>query len=272
MIVIYADILFITNIYFTYFFLKAICVLYHIELNKKRIILSSILGGISSLVLLINTSNVVVCMIKLISVVLIIITAGFTNIKDYKKIIKYSLVYILINICFVGVCIAVWKLTGGDFIYIKDFTVYFDISLLALIIITIISYLILYFIDYFLIKKKLKEDDFIISFTVLDNDFLFKGIADTGNKLYDMFSGRAVIVCKDECLYKIYKTKTCDNTLKGFRLIPCETVNGSSLLPIISLNNIKIIENGIKHNVRACIGIAECETGENMAIFNPAIL
>ena len=71
----------------------------------------------------------------------------------------------------------------------------------------------------------------------------------------------------------MYKKLLNENISSGFRLIPFSTVSSDGLIPIKSMQVIKITdENGNCKDVRACIGITGCDTDEQIAIFNPGIL
>ena len=268
---IYADVLVITNIYFTYFFIKILCLVFHINTSAKRIAFSSAAGGLSALLILLPINDYIIMLFKLAAVFIIIYICGFS--RDKYDILKYSLTFILINIVFTGICFFIWKLSGGRMIYVKNFTVYFDISLIMLIIITILVYFIMTIADYFLINRRNLSGLYTISFNLFNKDYSFKGIVDTGNNLYDYFSGRSVVVCKSNELMGLYNELINQNVNTGFRLIPYATVAGDSLIPIKSMQGIKIKdENGYCKEVRACIGITSSETDEPSAIFNPSIL
>lgn len=268
---IYADVLVITNIYFTYFFVKILSLIFHIKPNPKRVALASVTGGISSLLILLPISDYIITGLKILAVLLIILICGFS--KDKYDLIKYSLTFVLINIVFTGLCFFIWRLSGGRMIYVKNFTVYFDISLIMLIIITILVYFIMTIADYFLINRRNLSGVYKISFNIFNKDFSYDGIVDTGNNLYDYFSGRSVIICRSNELMGLYNEVLNQNINTGFRLIPYATISGDSLIPIKSMQRIIITdENGNCKEVRACIGITSSETDETSAIFNPSIL
>ncbi len=269
---IYADVLVITNIYLTYFFVKILSLVFHIKTNPKRVAFASVTGGISALLILLPINDYIITALKLAAVLIVILICGLSN--DKYDLIKYSLTYILINIVFTGLCFALWRLSGGKMIYVKNFTVYFDISLITLIIVTILVYFIMTIADYFLINRRNLKGVYTISFKLFNRDYSFNGIVDTGNNLYDYFSGRSVVICKSNELFGLYNELLNQNINSGFRLIPYSTISGESLIPIKTMHGIKITdENGICKEVRACIGITSCGTDEQpTAIFNPGIL
>ena len=123
---VYADVLMIVNIYLTYFFIKFLSLIFHIKAKARRIAFGSVFGGISSLLILLPINDLIITLLKLIAVIIIILVCGFA--KDKYDMLKFSLTYILVNIIFTGLCFAVWKLTRGKMIYVKNFTVYFDVS------------------------------------------------------------------------------------------------------------------------------------------------
>lgn len=268
---IYADVLMIVNIYLTYFFIKILSLIFHIRTNPKRVAFASVTGGASALLILLPVNDYIITVLKLLAVFIIIFICGFS--KDKYDMIKYSLTYILVNIVFTGLCFAIWEFSGGKMIYIKNFTVYFDISLIMLIIITILVYFIMTIADYFLINRRNLSGLYTVSFNLFNKDYSFKGIVDTGNNLYDYFSGRSVIICKSNELFGLYNELLNQNVNTGFRLIPYSTISGDSLIPIKSMNKIRISDDsGSSKDVRACIGITNSETNEHYAIFNPSIL
>lgn len=268
---IYADVLVITNIYFTYFFIKILSLVFHLKTNAKRVAFASVAGGISALSILLPINDYIITILKLAAVFFIVLICGFS--KDKYDVIKYSLTFILINIVFTGLCFALWRISSGKMIYVKNFTVYFDISLIMLIIITILVYFIMTIADYFLINRRNLSGIYTISFSLFNRDYSLNGIVDTGNNLYDYFSGRSVIICKSNELLGLYNELLNQNINSGFRLIPYATISGDSLIPIKSLQGIKITdENGKCKEVRACIGITSCESDKPAAIFNPSIL
>ena len=268
---IYADVLVITNIYFTYFFIKVLSLVFHIKTNAKRVALASVAGGISALLILIPINDYIIMLLKLAVVFVIILICGFS--KDKYDVIKYSLVFILINIVFSGLCFAFWKLSGGKMIYVKNFTVYFDTSSIMLILITILVYFVMTIADYFLINRKNLTGLYTVSFNLFNRDYTLKGVVDTGNKLYDYFSGRSVVICKSNELFGLYNELLNQNINSGFRLIPFKTISSDGLIPIKTMQGIRITdEDGNTKEVRACIGITSSEENESTAIFNPGIL
>ena len=268
---IYADVLVITNIYFTYFFIKILSLVFHIKTKPKRVAFASVAGGVSALLILLPINDGIITLLKLAVVIFIILICGFS--KDKYDIIKYSLTFILVNIVFTGLCFLIWKLSGGKMIYVKNFTVYFDISLITLIIITILVYFIMTIADYFLINRRNMSGIYTVSFKLFDINYSLKGVVDTGNKLYDYFSGRAVVICKSNELFDLYSEFQGKKANSGFRLIPFSTVSGDGLIPIKTMQDIKITDDeGNCKEVRACIGITRCDSDDQTAIFNPAIL
>ena len=166
---IYADVLVITNIYFTYFFVKILTLVFHIKAKPKRVALASVTGGISSLLILLPISDYIITVLKIIAVIIIILICGLS--KDKYDLIKYSLTFILINIVFTGLCFFIWRLSGGRMIYVKNFTVYFDVSLIMLIIVTILVYFIMTIADYFLINRRNLSGMYTITFNLFNKDY-----------------------------------------------------------------------------------------------------
>ncbi|MBR2876056.1 MAG: sigma-E processing peptidase SpoIIGA [Clostridia bacterium] len=243
--VIYADVLVAVNILITYILLVASRVLVKSDTNKYGVVFASLLGGFSSLVIFWENIPFIISVIYKISVGVAITCAAFIP-KTKKVFIKSTLTFFFVNFVFGGIIyFAEISFNMSDVIYLNG-VVYFDISLLFLVSMTLLSYGILLIFDYFM-KKRIAEN-------VLYEVEIFRGsesvrvtaLYDTGNHLTDGIEGKPVIVCETGSIKDLFSieelvflsseniTDEVPESLNGkLRLIPCNSVTGSSVLKAI---------------------------------------
>lgn len=273
---IYLDVLFITNAVITLMYLKGLSKITHSKLKNSRIILASLFGGISSLILIIETHSfwqaALITTLKLAAVSAeILIAFGFGSIK---KLFRYSILYIILNLIFAGCCLILWEITGSKIIYIKNYTVYFDISLLSIILSVILAYGAITVYDLITNRNFRKSHCYKAKYRIGDYEITLPAIADSGNLLCDSFTGCPVVVFYCNELFDHFNLDYENQfSLNGFRLIPCTTINGKCLLPVTSKGTVEVVDNNHFSKEIACyVGIARSGSNKSRAIFNPSLL
>ncbi len=264
---IYIDVLLILNIYVNFFLLKATARFLHTPLKIPRCILASLYGSLFSLMILApDLGKVINLLIKLFAALTIIPVAfGFHGIK---KLFSDSFMFLAVNFIFAGGVYAVYSWLKPDFMHIANSCIYIDFSMIVLITTTAILYFIICTAEKVIMKSRNIYDNCKVKIRYADNVIISEGIADTGNNLMDLFSGKHVVICgKDEF------TRLTGNSKipKGFRILPCNTVNGGGFISIFRPDEVVIINtvSGVEKNVDVMVGSGECG---NKIIFNPTIL
>ena len=197
-----------------------------LKINKSiiRIIISSLFGMMSTLLLYINISNLELFIIKIFfSITMIIIAFGFNN------IIKNTFYFYLISIIL------------GGMIYLFNFKVSFYTNYILLMV---VSPIIIYFVVKELINHKLIiNDKYDVSIIYNKKVYRLEGFIDTGNKLESPISKKSVI---------LVNLKISSNKLI---YIPYKALNTSGVIPCIKPDKIivnnKIISNclvGLSHD------------------------
>ena len=258
---IYVDVLVCTNIFINYFILLAISRLYSFSLNRLRIIAGAVLGGIFSLLILLPEINFYInLIIKLfISLVVVLISFKVYSILNFVKLVAS---FYLVNFVFAGAVLFVWYLLDSKNIFVKNNTVYFNISPLFFIISTLVTYSIIRFLA-FLTGQKNSEQSFCNLKIEQNNKTIdLKAKIDTGNNLKDPFSNKPVIVAEYKFIKSIVPTEIINffsnketksdsldidkiTNLK-FRTIPFNTILGSGIMPAFMPEKIKIIKKDKK--------------------------
>lgn len=221
---IYIDLLLILNFIYDSLLLITVSITLKRNIKIKRIILSSLFGTISTLIILLPFNKYILFCLKILSSLLMVLVAfSYKNTKYFFSNIAYLYMTSVILAGFLY------------FLKIEFNNLAYPVSLL-------IAPLILYL--YIKEQKKLKE---VINYykkvtiTLKNNKILYlNGFIDSGNRLKDPITGKFIILINKKCLKGIYN-------IRSPIYVPINTVNSHSLLPCIGIKNI-IVDNKIYTN------------------------
>lgn len=218
----YIDLFFIFNVIMDYIIIMSTSILLKRRTSYIRMILSSLIGGISSLVLFTSLNKIVIEIVSI--VIMVLISFGYKGIRYLINNILYM--YILSTLL-------------GGIIYLFNIKVSNSMFLTYLIIIVIsIEIMILY------IKENKKMRSIYNNYYRLDIYFKDReklsliGFVDTGNNLYDPYKKRPVIIVPNKYIKE-----------DKYILVPYHTINGNGLLKCIKPDIIFIDGIGYKGNV-----------------------
>ncbi len=243
---IYVDVLVTVNIFID--FLLLICTKKFLNIRAKliRVILGSLLGGVLSLSALLPKIPIGlnIALDIAFAALIVFVTFGKTEIKNYVKRVT---VYFASSFIFCGIMIFIYTAFKPNGMGIYNDIVYFDISPVLLIILTLICYFILR-----LIKRLTKGESAksVCSVEVEANgaSAQFSAIADTGCSVKEPFSSSYVIIAEKSLLEGV---EFNENT---FRVIPFESLGGNGVIKGYKPDKVKI--NG-KEAGNIYIGISE---------------
>lgn len=275
---IYIDVLIVLNIYVNFFLMKATAKLTHTPLKTSRCVLSSVTGSLFSLTIFLPDMNFLIPLaIKLGAAV--IITAMAFGIKDKWQTVKLVFFFYLVNFIFGGIIMLFYLTFRPGFMAFGNTYFYVDFSLLSLVIFTAVSYFAVTAVRRLMDKGCDTKGKYKVLIHHGKSTVSVDAVADTGNSLVDMFSGKPVIICRREDLRGVadlpaepaaenaellYKTN-------GVRFIPYSTIGNRGMIAVFSPDEILICdaERGKTRKVDAMIGI---NTQDVPAIFNPKLL
>lgn len=272
---IYIDLLVLTNSLLTMIALEIVGLFVHRKISPVRILLSSLTGGLFSLIMILNGNTygeaVLITLLKIAGIMLsLLFCFKFHNIRQY---FLYLLVYIFVRLVFLGITLVLWEISKTKIIYVKNFTFYFDISLLKLTICVISAYILLSLYEFITRRIADKTGSYTAVFRCGNYELRLPAQADSGNKLCDSFTGIPVVIFYCSEMYSYFFPEDISENLRGFRLIPYNTVNGNGLIPVTSKGEVSIIDD--KENekkIKCCVGILKSEDRNSRAIFNPYLL
>ena len=219
---IYIDLFFLFNAIMDIIIITSVSILLKRNTTYKRILISSLLGGLSSLMLFTSINRL---LLELITIILMITIAfKYKNIRYFLTNMLYT--YIL-------------SILLGGLIYLFNSKVTLNIYLNYLVIIILsIEVMTLY------IKESKKIKNTYNNYYKVDIYFKDKekisliGFLDTGNNLYDPYKKRPIILVD-----KKYQKED------KFILVPYHTINGEGLLKCIKPEKVYIEKIGYKTNL-----------------------
>ena len=225
---IYIDLFFLFNVIMDAIIITSVCILLKRKTSVIRIIISSLLGGVSSLVLLTSISKI---FIELLSIfIMVLIAYGYKNIRyTFKNVFYMYMLSVLL----------------GGIIYLFNSRVTTN-PLVTYLIIIIISVEVMFL--YIKEMKKMKNNYnnyYNVDICFKDGDVLsLVGFMDTGNNLYDPYKKRPIILVSN-------KYRREDNII----LVPYYTAGGEGILQCV--RTAKVVLNGSECKREVLVGFSD---------------
>lgn len=218
----YIDLFFIFNVIMDYIIIMSTSILLKRRTSYIRMILSSLIGGISSLVLFTSLNKIVIEIVSI--VIMVLISFGYKGIRYLINNILYM--YILSTLL-------------GGIIYLFNIKVSNSVFLTYLIIIVISIEIMLVYIKENKKMRSIYNNYYKVDIYFKDREKLsLMGFVDTGNNLYDPYKKRPVIIVPNKYIKE-----------DKYILVPYHTINGNGLLKCIKPDIIFIDGIGYKGNV-----------------------
>ncbi|MEE1061199.1 MAG: sigma-E processing peptidase SpoIIGA [Ruminococcus sp.] len=244
---VYIDILVTVNFFIDYFLLLCTKKFLGIHIKHYRIIIGSFAGGLTSLSALLPPLplGLNIFLDLLTAMLIIIITFGRCDIKTY---IKRVLVYFTVSFIFCGIMIFIYLNFKPSDMGIFNDVVYFDISPVVLIILTLLCYYIMLLIKKFT-GNILHNCICNVEIEIENRTFTFSAKIDSGCNVKEPFSGASVIIAERNLLDDF---KPCENKC---RIIPFETLSGEGYIKGFATD--KVIIDGKVSIYPIYLGICE---------------
>lgn len=225
--IIYVDLVFFINFMYDFLLLITTKIILKRRVKLYRLMVGALVGGVSIFLLFFNISSFCLFLFKIIiSILMILISFGYKSF--YKNFLYLYFISILLGgfMYFLNTNFS-YKNTGLIFFY-NGFSI-------NIIFIFIISPIILYF--YVKQNRELKIINnyyYNVSIVYKNKIYNYRAYLDTGNKLYDPYFHKPIIILYDK-KFPIFKPI----------LVPFNTVSSSSLLKCVKVDKIIIDDNKI---------------------------
>lgn len=244
---VYVDVLITVNVFIDFFLILCTKKSLHLNATYKRMILGAVLGGGLSLVALVPKLSFVINIIIDIAGACIIVFTAFGKCSGLLYV-KRVVVYFSFSFLFCGIMMFICSTFKPTGMAIINDVVYFNISPVVLIMLTLICYYILRLIKKFA-GTDLGGDVRNIEIVADDKKICFAAKVDTGCNLREPFSGNLVIVVEKKLLDGFSPSDSKK------RIIPFSSLGGSGIIEGFLPKEIKI--DGIKYTDNVYVGICE---------------
>lgn len=227
---VYIDIILFINFFIDFLVLISVSVLLKRKSRIKRIILSSLIGSVTVIVLFLEMNSLELFLFKIFtSVIMVIIAFGFKNVKYFFNNLLF---FYSISITLGGVL----YLLKLEFHSLNIFKLNFNMMV-------ILSPLILYIYIKELKELKLKNS-FIKKVNVYLNNKIYNltGYIDSANTLKEPYGGKYVIIVNNKKIEN-------EASLNNFIYVPYKTINNTGLIKCLIPDLVYIEDVGIKRNV-----------------------
>ena len=249
---VYVDVLIFLNMFEDFLLLLSVKYILRLKVSRIRLIIGSAAGGLMSLSALLPQDNFALNLAAKITLcgLLSLITFGYPGKKLY---IKAASTLVIITFLFNGALICFYLAFRPSGMEIINDTVYFDISPVLLIILTLIIYFIL-----FLYRKLFKNHSG--SSLVHDINILYKNNkynclckTDSGCNLKEPFSGSSVIIIEKDVLK--------NSNPEPLRIIPYNSLGGNGIIYGFKPDGVEIDGKTIKEEIYVgfCEGLFKTE-------------
>lgn len=230
---VYVDVLIILNTYVNFALLRITGIIGKRKLNRLRLFLGALLGGIYSLVILLDGIP------EFASFFMKLAVCGFMVLVSYGghgavAFIKDGAVFLGVSFAFAGIMLALWLFKAPEGMLFNNGEVYFRFDIMMLLVFTVLAYAAVRIIYFFGEKRAPKGSIYDVEIFLGEEKIYCRGLCDSGNGLRDYFTSLPVILVSPG------KIKGLDEKSAGIRLIPCSTVTGNELIPVIRPQKVRI--------------------------------
>ena len=241
----YLDLIFFLNFAFDFLLLMATSIILRRNVKPKRLLLGGLIGGLSIFILFMKINSFELFLFKIIiSLLMILVTFGF---KDLRYTIKNMYYLYTVSIILGGFL----YFLNVQFSYRQEGLVFYHNGLsINFIVLIISSPIIIYtYVKQILNLKNNYSNYYKVDIYLKDGTIKnFNAFLDTGNKLYDPYKKRPIIIVYEKDL-------KCKLELENIFMVPYDGVNSHGILKCIVPDKIYIKGIGIKKNV--LIGISK---------------
>lgn len=287
MVSVYADVLVSVNILITYIFIVCVRVVFGAPTGKWFVVLASFIGGLSSIVILFDDGGFIFGIVFKALVSAVITAVAFMP-RSLKGFLKLYGGFFGVSLLFGGAVYFVQITLKPHNVYMKNGAVYFDMSVTYLIGIVFSVYGLFVLFQWLWGKHTAKNNIYTVTIIFRECAITLNGFVDTGNSLCDALSGNPVFVVSRQRVSPLFNYDEIrflkgectaappDSLKKYYRVLPCGTVTGNSLLPAFVPHKV-VLQNG---NSRATaekvtiaispegIGDGDCDVLLNKSVYD----
>ena len=246
---VYLDIIFLENIIMNSIILFATSLILKKKANYIRILVSSIIGSIYSIIEYIYQLPIYSSLISIVILSLVIVYVAF-NPHSLNKMLKNLLIFYLVTFVFGGTALALLNVINSDNILSK-ITIFKENYIVKIAILGGFIGFIVIIIAFRIVKNKITTKDVLKQIRVKINNVEIetRAMLDTGNLLKEPITNIPVVIIERTLLYDVIPKEILNNLEKilggDFSLIPeliqNEYISKLKFIPFTSIGK----ENGM---------------------------
>lgn len=253
--IIYIDLVILINFIIDTLLLISVALLLKRKTKFKRIIIASLLGSLSTLMLFLFNNSLILLLLKFfISTLMVVITFKYENFHYFKD----NLIWLYIISIILGGSIYLLNdqiaLTNNGLVFSSNG---FTINLILLLIIT--PFILYKYIQYQKSFKNNYSNYYDVDIYYKDEKISETGFLDTGNKLIDPIFGKPIILVNKNLIKKAVNTF----------FVPYDVLNNHGMLEVFKPD--KVIVNN-KINKKVLIGLADVNLNGVKIILNTEVI
>lgn len=271
---VYIDIIFIENVVINYIILYATGIVSKSKINQKRMIISSLIGAVYSVIYYILKINIYSNMIVKLMLSIAMVYIAFET-KNFRVLAKKLVLFYLVSFVFAGAALGIIYMANTQNITIQNGMIVGSYTLKTILIGIVVAFIVI-IIGFNFAKGKLSKKDLIYNIKIYINgkNVKTKAMMDTGNFLKEPITNIPVAVVEHTLLYEIIPKEILNNIEKvlggDFKDIPEDIQNQYisklKVIPFSSLGK----QNGMLLGIKA--DKLEIEIEENIKEIQKVII
>jgi len=226
---VYVDLVLFLNIAMDFIILLSVSIVLKRNVKFYRILLGSLVGGLSIFLLFLKLNNFTLFMFKLgISILMVLVSFSYKNIKYFKDNLLF--LYLVSIILGGGI-----YLLDNHFNYSNNGLMFINsgLGINVLVLLLLSPFLIWNYIKSIRRFKGIYSSCYKVKLIYKGKYYNFNAFLDTGNRLYDPYKKRPIV---------LVSTKKIKVSYESSILVPYMTASGNSILKCVIVDKL-IIDN-----------------------------
>ena len=277
---IYIDVLLGVNLFINYFLLLTVAKFLSLYAKRWRLVLGAAVGAVFSLTVLLPELSAVLTFAMKLGISGLIVLAAF-RFSGWPPFFRQLAAFYIVSFSFAGLMLALWYFIAPQGLIVKNSIVYFDVSPLLLLILTVFCYFLIRLIQRFTGRQTPKNLFYPLQIEWKGKEVACVAKVDTGNSLVEPFSGLPVVVCRSSLLEQLtdreealwLRSPSLDGPVpRGCRLVAFHSVGGGGFLGAVRPDRLKICRQGQWIACEGYLAASDQLDSATEAILNPRLL
>ena len=282
----YVDVLLVINYVATALLLTGMAKLLGIQIPRRKVVGAALLGAVGSLTIFLPFMSFFVMLGNrvFLSAAIVLVALPW---EGWGRFLRGWLTFFAVSFFFAGVMLGIWLLFSPNGMIYFNGVVYFNINPITLLVSTAVAYLLLGLLGRLSRGGRLAGTKCKITVKLGGKSCSLGALIDTGNSLYEPFSGLPVIVCPlckvEEILPAGLAGAIRTGDLAGvarqagvrIRLVPYAALGSKGTLPALRVDELIIRKEAGLYKAELCyMAISTDRLGEGgvQAILNPDLI